>query len=216
MSADPRETAALLAKVEAYYAGRLREHGTTARGVDWPTEQSQRLRFEQLSRLLPADRPFTVTDVGCGYGGYVEHLDAAGLRADYLGIDVSADMIDAARTRHGERPATRFEVGSVPDRRSDYVVASGIFNVRLDVERGSWEDYVMASLDLLDASSASGFAFNCLTSYSDADRMRQDLYYADPCAIFDRCKRRYARNVALLHDYGLYEFTILVRKELTA
>ena len=46
----------------------------------------------------------------------------------------------------------------------------------------------------------------------DADRMQGYLYYADPCALFDRCKRCYSRNVALLHDYDLYEFTILVRK----
>jgi hypothetical protein len=44
--------------------------------------------------------------------------------------------------------------------------------------------------------------------------MQKHLYYADPCAIFDLCKRRYSRNVALLHDYGLYEFTIVVRKDL--
>ena len=50
-----------------------------------------------------------------------------------------------------------------------------------------------------------------LTSYSDPDRMRPDLYYGDPCRLFDHCKRRYSRHVALLHDYGLYEFTILVR-----
>jgi hypothetical protein len=42
--------------------------------------------------------------------------------------------------------------------------------------------------------------------------MREDLFYADPCELFDYCKTRFARNVALLHDYGLYEFTILVRK----
>jgi hypothetical protein len=59
-----------------------------------------------------------------------------------------------------------------------------------------------------------GFAFNCLTAYSDAHKMQSYLYYADPCRLFDLCKRRYSRNVALLHDYGLYEFTILVRKEL--
>ena len=63
------------------------------------------------------------------------------------------------------------------------------------------------------ARVASGFAFNCLTSYSDAHKMRDYLYYADPCALFDLCKRRYSRYVALLHDYKLYEFTILVRKQ---
>lgn len=213
MSGEGTRHGALLAKVERYYDGRLREHGATARGVDWPSELSQRLRFEQLARLLPPGRPFTLNDVGCGYGGLVEFLDEAGLQADYLGVDVSGAMIEAARARSGSRPAARFQVGSVPERTADYAVASGIFNVRLDVERGSWEDYVLAGLDMLDACSRAGFGFNCLTSYSDPERMRDDLYYADPCALFDRCKRRYARNVALLHDYGLYEFTILVRKE---
>jgi hypothetical protein len=42
--------------------------------------------------------------------------------------------------------------------------------------------------------------------------MREDLYYADPARLFDHCKTRFARNVTLLHDYGLYEFTMLVRK----
>ena len=45
------------------------------------------------------------------------------------------------------------------------------------------------------------------------ERMLADLYYADPCALFDHCKTKYSRNVALLHDYGLYEFTLIVRKE---
>jgi len=51
-----------------------------------------------------------------------------------------------------------------------------------------------------------------LTKYPDAARMRSDLYYADPGFFFDYCKRNFSRNVALLHDYNLYDFTILVRK----
>jgi hypothetical protein len=42
--------------------------------------------------------------------------------------------------------------------------------------------------------------------------MKPHLYYADPCDLFDLCKRRFSPQVTLLHDYGLYEFTILVRK----
>jgi len=32
-----------------------------------------------------------------------------------------------------------------------------------------------------------------------------------PSTTFDRCMDRYGRDVALLHDYGLWEFTVLVR-----
>jgi hypothetical protein len=68
------------------------------------------------------------------------------------------------------------------------------------------------TLDMMNISSGAGFSFNCLTSYSDADRMRGDLFYANPLDLFDLCKRRYSRQVALLHDYELYEFTMIVRK----
>jgi hypothetical protein len=41
--------------------------------------------------------------------------------------------------------------------------------------------------------------------------MRDDLFYADPLALFEHCRTRFSRRVALLHDYPLYEFTLLVR-----
>jgi hypothetical protein len=74
-----------------------------------------------------------------------------------------------------------------------------------------WQEYVVRTLHELARLSIRGFAFNSLTSYSDPPRMRPDLYYPDPCFYFDYCKRHFSRNVALLHDYDLYEFTILVR-----
>jgi hypothetical protein len=122
-------------------------------------------------------------------------------------------MIRAAEQRLQDRGNARFVVSSKPDRIADYGIASGIFNVRLGRSDEEWRAYLEATLDALDYTSRLGFAFNCMTTYSDANKMRDDLYYADPCELFDLCKRRYSRNVALLHDYGLYEFTILVRKQ---
>ena len=57
-------------------------------------------------------------------------------------------------------------------------------------------------------------AFLLLTKYSEKEYMRDNLYYADPLFIFDYCKRNFSKQVALLHDYGLYEFTILVKKDI--
>ena len=65
----------------------------------------------------------------------------------------------------------------------------------------------------MDETSSRGFSFNCLTKYSDAEKMMDNLFYADPCDLFDYCKWNFSKQVALLHDYGLYEFTIIVRKE---
>jgi hypothetical protein len=59
-----------------------------------------------------------------------------------------------------------------------------------------------------------GFAFNMLTLYSDVEKRAMHLHFADPLRYFDLCKRNYAHYVTLLHDYPLYEFTILVKKKL--
>ncbi|MFM9384324.1 class I SAM-dependent methyltransferase [Pseudomonas sp. UV AK001] len=202
----------LLKEVATYYSEKLAEHGVTPRGVDWNGEESQFVRFEQLCKIVdPALLTFSLTDLGCGYGALYDFLVAKHPTFSYLGVDVSAEMAAAAGSRIQSATA-RLLTASKPDVVNDYSVASGIFNVRLKRTDVEWYDYLQETLDVLDKSSRLGFSFNCLTSYSDEDKKRDYLYYADPCRIFDFCKRRYSSQVALLHDYGLYEFTILVRK----
>jgi len=202
----------LLTEVAEYYTSKLAIYGETPRGVDWNGEESQTLRFEQLCKIIDTSKPFTVNDLGCGYGAFYDFLALRYNEFSYAGIDVSERMIRAAEQRYQDKGQARFVLSSEPEQVADYGVASGILNVRLGRSDDEWRPYLEATLDALDRTSRLGFAFNCLTSYSDADKMRDYLYYADPCALFDLCKRRYSKSVALLHDYGLYEFTILVRK----
>jgi SAM-dependent methyltransferase len=202
----------LLADVGRYYTDRLAAHGASPRGVDWNGAESQRLRFVQLLRVCQDADEFSLNDIGCGYGALFDYLREQGRRCDYLGADVSEAMIFTANELHRGVPACRFVIGVRADRVADYAVASGIFNVKLAVDTHAWKSHLLDSLESLDASSRQGFAFNCLTRYSDAARMKEHLFYADPCELFDYCKTRFSKNVALLHDYGLYEFTILVRK----
>lgn len=204
---------AMIEDVAAYYGSRLAEHGTTALGVDWNGTESQTLRFAQFEKLLPERTSFSVNDIGCGYGALFDYLTTRQVTIDYCGTDISAGMIEAARNRFFGRADASFVIGSKPGRIADYGFASGIFNVRLKHDAEEWWSYLVATLDMIFDSSRKGFAFNCLTSYSDTEHMKDHLYYADPCEVFDLCKRRYSRQVALLHDYGLYEFTMLVRKE---
>jgi hypothetical protein len=122
-------------------------------------------------------------------------------------------MVRAARELHGDDPRCRFHSDSSALEATDFAVASGTFNVKLGNSRAEWQAYVLGALDQLNALGRRGFAFNLLTCYADPERMRDHLFYADPCFFFDHCKVNYSRQVALLHDYGFYEFTILVRKE---
>ena len=203
----------LLDDVATYYAEKLAVHGDTPRGVDWNGEESQMVRFAQLCKIIDSKTPsFSLNDLGCGYGALLDYLRDKHAACTYLGVDVSHEMIKVAEQRHAAADRARFITSAEPDEVADYGLASGIFNVRLGRSDAEWFDYLQTTLDVLDRTSSRGFAFNCLTSYSDEDKKRDYLYYADPCRLFDLCKRRYSRHVLLLHDYGLYEFTILVKK----
>ncbi len=202
----------ILARVERYYSEKLEAHGPTPAGADWSSAESQTLRFEQLLKLCPGEWAASMNDYGCGYGALLDHLRGAGFSGPYGGLDVSPPMVAAAARLHEGWRDCRFVTDESQMAAADYAFASGVLNVRLDVDRETWSGYVRHVLAGLDRLSRKGFAFNALTAHADPERMRPDLYYADPGALFDHCVQTSSRRVALLHDYPLYEFTILVRK----
>jgi hypothetical protein len=203
----------ILRKVDRYYSGKLKAHGATARGVDWNSTESQRMRFDQLLKICDCRTPFTVNDYGCGYGALAVYLHENRYLFRYCGFDISSQMIARARALHSAMSAVAFvnEESGLPQ--ADYTVASGLFNVKLDTSAMDWEAYMLQTLEAINSLSEKGFAFNVLTKYSDPGFMRPDLYYADPLFLFDYCKTKFSTLVSLIHDYPLYEFTILVRKE---
>lgn len=209
-----KKSTSILEEVANYYSSKLAQHGDSPLGVDWNGEQSQSLRFKQLCKITTGIENYSVNDLGCGYGALYDFLKHNKCIISYSGFDVSGDMIEAAKNRYRGVSDVRFLTANKPDKTADFGIASGIFNVRLEYSDAEWSHYIKETLDVLNRTSDRGFAFNCLTSYSDKDKMHSYLYYADPCHLFDLCKREYSRDVALLHDYGLYEFTILVRKKL--
>lgn len=214
MSADYfTRYASLLAEVRSFNDDQLKQHGHTPQGVGWNGVDAQLTRFEQVLKVLPpgAEQLVSLNDIGCGYGALLEYLADRGQSVDYRGFEVSEQMLARAKDLHSQSPTLTFKAFEqlAP---ADYSIASGIFGLSFSHSPDAWQKYVLDTLDLFDQNSVRGFAFNMLTSYSDADKKRAELHYADPCVIFDLCKRRYSRNVALYHDYSLFDFTIVVRK----
>jgi len=205
----------MIRQIDAYYTEKAERYGATSRGVDWNSQESQRVRFAQLTELISGEQEngFTLCDYGCGYGYYSEYLKEKGYHCRYTGIDLSAKMVGLANERYGMGEDTVFIQGCGLDQMYDYIIASGIFNVRQDVADKEWTGYVLGVLEEFQRHTRKGFAFNCLTKYSDAEYRKDYLYYADPLFYFDYAKCHFARNVRLVHDYGLYEFTIIVRKQ---
>ncbi len=199
-------------RVAEYYAQKLQQHGATARGVDWNSAASQTLRFQQLLRVRADARAFSINDYGCGYGALVEYLVKDGASFRYCGFDIAEHMVACAIALHTGMATCTFVSDETRLSPADFTVASGIFNVKLDVPDDDWSVYLLDTLQRLNALSLRGFAFNALSLYSDVAKRRADLHYADPLVLFDYCRRTFSPRVSLLHDYPLYEFTILVRR----
>jgi SAM-dependent methyltransferase len=202
---------AISAAVRRHYEAALAAHGTTAKGVDWKDEEGQRLRHLQFLRLVASDRDAAVLDFGCGYGDFLSFLRSHGHRGRYIGVDIAPAMLQAAHTLHGAGLDRVFRLAAAPPEPADYVVASGIFNVIRGADLPTWARYVDVTIGALAQNARRGFGFNMLSLNSDPERRRADLFYADPTAMLAEMIARYGRHVALLQDYGLWEFTLLVR-----
>jgi SAM-dependent methyltransferase len=206
--------------ISGYYTAKVTEFGATPKGVDWRDEASQEVRFEQLLITIGSNaieslkKPdCCLLDYGCGYGALLTSIRARGLETKYIGFDWSQAMIDTATKQHALVENCSFLTGDQPSQTADFVVASGIFNVKLALSEENFASYINETLHKLDSLSTEGFAFNMLTSHSDDSKKRSDLYYCDPSFYLDYCLKHFSRSVQLVHGYGLYEFTIGVNKD---
>jgi SAM-dependent methyltransferase len=203
-----------LIKVKSFFDEKAKTHGPVFQSGDWNSLERQNIMFQQLLKIWSNSvLSASIIDFGCGYGALLDFLKAENYKfSEYVGYDFSKCMIENAIQKHEIQKSIIFtsRLDELP--LSDYVIAAGIFAKKMEALEDDWKTYCLNTLNQLWALSKKGMAFNSLTIYSDREKMRPDLYYADPCFLFDYCKKNFSRNVSLLHDYNLYEFTILVRR----
>jgi SAM-dependent methyltransferase len=200
--------------IRDYFTRKLETYGPTHRGVDYNSDRAMELRFDQLIKLFNGVNTYSLLDYGSGYGAMLNYLIRLNHEVDYYGYDIAPEMIKQGREVFTSFPKVHFTVDFSEIPPVDYAVVSGTFNMKLEASHEDWTELIIENITRMNERSQKGFAFNLLTKYSDADHMRPDLYYGDPCFFFDYCKRNFSKNVAVLHDYGLYDFTVLVRKDI--
>ena len=202
-----------LDKISKLYSDNLSEHGDQSKAVGWPTKDSQELRFEKLTKVITeTDSSFSVNDYGCGYGAHLEYLlQKKHSVVGYNGYDLSEEMLIMSKERlkdfNGDLKLINSSKISTP---ADFTFVSGTFNVRFESTYEEWKQFIEGTLDMINETSGRGFSFNLLSKY--VDWKEPHLFYGDPCYWFDYCKVNFSKQVTLLHDYPLYEWTILVKK----
>ncbi|MEO6972808.1 MAG: methyltransferase domain-containing protein [Rhodoferax sp.] len=204
---------ALYSDIEQYYTQKVSRHGPTPLGVDWPCQPTQELRFVQLLRLCDFETPFSLNDIGCGYGAMLAFLAQRHRRktVDYLGVDLSSAMVAEAYQLWCKRRNTEFVVANTSPRVADYSVASGIFNVKLNQPDALWTLFIKETLTMMRATSRRGFAVNFLAPLTTGAPGEPELYRA-PSTLWGRyCEQEFGAAVEVLGSYGMREYTLLVR-----
>ena len=94
----------------------------------------------------------------------------------------------------------------------DYVFLSGVFN---NIMENNWEFMKLTLRKMFNACN-KGIAFNAMSTY--VDYFDEELFYVDPCKVFDFCKKELSSKVTLRNDYLIkensipFEFAIYVYK----
>jgi len=211
------EVQRICSDVEAYYGARVAKYGATPLGVDWSCQATQSLRFVQLLKICDFSTPFSLNDVGCGYGALCAFLATRcpDFGIDYLGVDLSKAMVSRARRRFATTDQ-RFVVGQASPRLADYTVASGIMNVNVGYPRTVWEDFVAAMLRDMRRTSRRGFGVNFMSDAATASDAPDNsgatrLYRTSPGRWIPYCENALGCSVETLDNYGMKEFTLLLR-----
>ena len=213
MAAGPDPLAALRADVDRYYSDRPGRFGPTPLGVGWTCLPTQELRFVQLAKLFDFGAGFSLNDIGCGYGALLAYLRRRHRKTpvDYLGLDLSQAMVDEGRRKWRSAGGVQFAVPDGIYRDADYCVASGIFNVKLGHDRAAWEQFVATTMTEMYGRSRRGMAVNFLAANETLDDVPEH-YRCAPGPWMDHA-RAMGACVELLADYGMPEFTLLLRRQ---
>lgn len=188
----------------------INRHGATPLGLGWLSVQRMRDCFGDLLRLLARDETpgRSIADLGCGYGALFDHARSlpALRQGGYIGYDITAAMLEAARQRILD-PRARFIQSDRPLEEVDYSFVSGTYNLALGADPAEWTRYIETSLDQLATTSRRGFAFNMLNRPA---RLDPDMYYGDPDLWLARCRALYSPAAQLIQGRDGVHWTVLV------
>ena len=186
----------------SFFSELVRKHQISPLSLNWGSRASQEMRFAVLAQVGDLAGA-SLLDVGCGLGDFYDWQKRTGLGANYLGVDLTPEMIRVAKERF---PGVDFRVVNVLEEKIgafDFVIASGIFYLR----QNEPFEFMRHMIAHLFASSRKGLAFNSLSAWCDGRDAGE--FYADPSQTLDFC-RTITPWVALRHDYHPRDFTIFL------
>ena len=93
----------------------------------------------------------------------------------------------------------------------DYVFASGIFNIKSNFDKKSWNKYVFKIIKKLLENSRKGCSFNLMTPFTTYREKK--IYYQSIDELIKYLRRNVSKKIIINHSYNLWEYTVYVYKD---
>lgn len=202
-----------------HYESCLEEYGDTHRGHDWPRADDVDVRHAVMLDVVLDHRakPVTLLDFGCGTSPLLEFIRKKGLQTIiYEGLDMSPKFVKVAQ---GKFPEVKYWCLDIlkNDRNLpmfDYVVLNGVITEKRELPVDRMWTYVQKLLKVVFAHVKIGMAFNVMTKHVDWER--EDLFHLPFDTLAEFMKRELTRNFVFRSDYGLYEYTTYVYRDVVS
>lgn len=202
-------------ELSEHYDELARQHGYSPNATQQSSVETQEKRLNVLLNLSGNLKNKKILDFGCGTGHLLHILRKNGFKGEYVGYDISSELLNIARQHY---PEARFELKNILndpiDESFDYIFISGVFNNDI----GCNQLFMKKILTKLFKQTKESMVFNALSCY--VDYKNQGLYYFDPSWVFEFCKTHLTTHVSLNHAYeikpGVIPFEFSIRLDKTA
>ena len=183
----------------------------TPMAVSSESLEHKRLRYKQISKILRANKQFSLHDDGMGLSDYYAYIrdNFPGLEFEYSGSEILEEYYLESTKRY---PDLHFYLRDISEQsfedRYDYVVMSGVFHQRRDTYIRQWEAYAQSLISNSFTMCTKGLAFNFITPF--VDYYQTEVYYCNIPKLLNFIVDRLSRFFVILHNYALFEFTVFV------
>ena len=195
----------------------LAKYGDSFRGAGYTKsaqEAAERYAL-MLDVVRETDTPLTILDLGCGLAHMLDFIAASASyqHLHYVGLDISARYLSAAKARHPRHEFLLMDVLATDDALPvfDYVVLNGVFNYRGPIEQSRMVEYWEQLTAVAYRHCRLGMAFNVMSTLVDWER--SDLFHLPIDTMAGFVWRNLSRYFVVRHDYQAYEYTTYVYRQ---
>ena len=202
-------------EIAATFNSRFGAYGPTPEASLWFNKSRQLARFSKLKEAIVSrvsNTEFTIGDVGCGYGGFLDYLAThnSETRFKYCGYDI-ADRVIAYCSKNLQTADATFLHRSRPARKADFHVMSGTYNYAPNMEVGSWRSYMRDEIKHIFSATNKCIVFNLMIA-DKAYISKSSIFYEEMEHFLSFCRKELGETIIMEHPLLKLEKTFCIEK----